>query len=238
MVSPWEEGSMQTAAVPAGISLGETVGPQVHRLLRRRIIQAELLPGERLSESEVAKALSVSRQPVREAFIKLSEEGLVQVLPQRGTFVTKISVAAVMDARFVREAIEADVVRMVAESRSAGAIDELRRQVAQQKSVPHNDRAAFLRLDELFHRTLAASAGKSYAWNVIEGVKAQMDRVRFLSVDDMHVTRLIDQRERIVEAIASGDRNGAEQAMRLHLREILNSLPAIASGRAELFDRD
>ncbi|WP_144223789.1 GntR family transcriptional regulator [Mesorhizobium amorphae] len=229
---------MQTAAVPAGISLGETVGPQVYRLLRRRIIQAELLPGERLSESEVAKALSVSRQPVREAFIKLSEEGLVQVLPQRGTFVTKISVAAVMDARFVREAIEADVVRMVAESRSAGAIDELRRQVAQQKSVPHNDRAAFLRLDELFHRTLAASAGKSYAWNVIEGVKAQMDRVRFLSVDDMHVTRLIDQHERIVEAIASGDRNGAEQAMRLHLREILNSLPAIASGRAELFDRD
>ena len=229
---------MQTAAVPAGISLGETVGPQVYRLLRRRIIQAELLPGERLSESEVAKALSVSRQPVREAFIKLSEEGLVQVLPQRGTFVTKISVAAVMDARFVREAIEADVVRMVAESRSAGAIDELRRHVAQQKSVPHNDRAAFLRLDELFHRTLAASAGKSYAWNVIEGVKAQMDRVRFLSVDDMHVTRLIDQHERIVEAIASGDRNGAEQAMRLHLREILNSLPAIASGRAELFDRD
>ncbi|CAM5596574.1 GntR family transcriptional regulator [Mycolicibacterium aubagnense] len=229
---------MQIAEVPAGISLGETVGPQVYRLLRRRIIQAELLPGERLSESEVAKSLSVSRQPVREAFIKLSEEGLVQVLPQRGTFVTKISVAAVMDARFVREAIEADVVRMVAESRTADAIDELRRQVAQQKSVPHNDRAAFLRLDELFHRTLAASAGKSYAWNVIEGVKAQMDRVRFLSVDDMHVTRLIDQHERIVEAIAGGDQNGAEQAMRLHLREILNSLPAIASGRAELFDRD
>jgi DNA-binding GntR family transcriptional regulator len=229
---------MQIAEVPAGISLGETVGPQVYRLLRRRIIQAELLPGERLSESEVAKSLSVSRQPVREAFIKLSEEGLVQVLPQRGTFVTRISVAAVMDARFVREAIEADVVRMVAESRAAGAIDELRRQVAQQKGVPHNDRAAFLRLDELFHRTLAASAGKSYAWNVIEGVKAQMDRVRFLSVDDMHVTRLIDQHERIVEAIASGDQNGAEQAMRLHLREILNSLPAIASGRAELFDRD
>ncbi|WP_379072493.1 GntR family transcriptional regulator [Mesorhizobium sp. UC22_110] len=229
---------MQIAEVPAGISLGETVGPQVYRLLRRRIIQAELLPGERLSESEVAKSLSVSRQPVREAFIKLSEEGLVQVLPQRGTFVTRISVAAVMDARFVREAIEADIVRMVAESRTAGAIDELRRQVAQQKGVLHSDRAAFLRLDELFHRTLAASAGKSYAWNVIEGVKAQMDRVRFLSVDDMHVTRLIDQHERIVEAIASGDQNGAEQAMRLHLREILNSLPAIASGRAELFDRD
>ncbi|MCG7508088.1 GntR family transcriptional regulator [Mesorhizobium retamae] len=228
---------MQIADVPAGISLGETVGPQVYRLLRRRIIQAELLPGERLSESEVAKTLSVSRQPVREAFIKLSEEGLVQVLPQRGTFVTKISVAAVMDARFVREAIEADVVRLIAESREPDAVDELRRQVVEQKKVPHNDRSAFLRLDELFHHTLAASAGKSYAWNVIESVKAQMDRVRFLSVDDMHVTRLIDQHERIVEAIATNDQAGAEQAMRLHLREILNSLPEIAGSRAELFDR-
>lgn len=227
---------MQITNVPVGISPAETVGPQIYRLLRRQIIQAELLPGERLSESDVAKGLSVSRQPVREAFIKLSEEGLVQVLPQRGTFVTKISVAAVMDARFVREAIEADVVRLVAESRTAGAIEELRGQIAQQKKVPHNDRAAFLRLDERFHRTLAASAGKDYAWNVIESVKAQMDRVRFLSVDDMHVSRLIDQHERVVEAVAAGDRADAEKAMRLHLREILNSLPEIARSRAELFD--
>ena len=228
---------MQITNVPAGISPAETVGPQIYRLLRRQIIQAELLPGERLSESEVAKTLSVSRQPVREAFIKLSEEGLVQVLPQRGTFVTKISVAAVMDARFVREAIEADIVRLVAENNAASAIEELREQIALQKQVPHNDRAAFLRLDERFHRTLAASAGKSYARNVIESVKAQMDRVRFLSVDDMHVSRLIDQHERIVEAIATGDQADAEKAMRLHLREILNSLPEIASSRAGLFDR-
>lgn len=227
---------MQITNVPTGISPAETVGPQIYRLLRRQIIQAELLPGERLSESEVAKTLSVSRQPVREAFIKLSEEGLVQVLPQRGTFVTKISVAAVMDARFVREAIEADIVRLVAESHAAGAIEELRGQIALQKQVPHNDRAAFLRLDERFHRTLAASAGKSYAWNVIESVKAQMDRVRFLSVDDMHISRLIDQHERIVEAIATGDQMDAEKAMRLHLREILNSLPEIARSRVELFD--
>lgn len=64
-----------------------------------------------------------------------------------------------------------------------------------------------------------------------------MDRVRFLSVDDMHVSRLIDQHERIVEAIATGDQADAEKAMRLHLREILNSLPEIASSRAGLFDR-
>jgi DNA-binding GntR family transcriptional regulator len=216
--------------------MGEAVGPQVYRILRERIIQAELLPGERLSESDAAKSLSVSRQPVREAFIKLSEEGLVQVLPQRGTFVTKISVASVMDVRFVREAIEADIVRHVAESHAPETIAELRRQLHEQSKVPHDDRAAFLKLDELFHRTLAAAAGKVYAWSVIESVKAQMDRVRFLSVDDMHVGKLIEQHERIVDGIAAGDKAAAEQAIRLHLREILTSLTEIARFRAELFD--
>lgn len=218
------------------VSMAEAVGPQVYRILRERIIQAELLPGERLSESDVAKNLLVSRQPVREAFIKLSEEGLVQVLPQRGTYVTKISIASVMDVRFVREAIEADIVRQVAEAHSAGVISELRRQLGEQKQVAHNDRVQFLRLDELFHHTLAAAADKSYAWSVIESVKAQMDRVRFLSVDEMHIGLLIEQHERIVDGIEAGDKAGAESALRSHLREILNSLPEIARTRSELFE--
>jgi DNA-binding GntR family transcriptional regulator len=218
------------------LSATEAVGPQVYRILREQIIQAELLPGERISESEIAKTLSISRQPVREAFIKLSEEGLVQVLPQRGTYVTKISTASVMDVRFVREAIEADIVRHVAADHAAGTITELRSQISRQKQVRQNDRAAFLRLDELFHHTLANTAGKAYAWSVIESVKAQMDRVRFLSVDDMQIGRLIEQHERIVDAIAAGDVAQAEDAVRTHLREILKSLPEIARSRAEFFD--
>jgi DNA-binding GntR family transcriptional regulator len=227
---------MQDVRASRAVSIGTSVGPQVYRILREQIIQAELQPGERLSESDVAKTLSVSRQPVREAFIKLSEEGLVQVLPQRGTFITKISVASVMDVRFVREAIEADIVRLVAEQHASETVAELRRQIAQQKEVQHDDRTAFLRLDERFHFTLASAAGKAFAWSVIESVKAQMDRVRFLSVDDMQIGRLIDQHERIVDGIAAGDQAGAEQALRLHLREILNSLPEIARARADLFD--
>lgn len=218
------------------LSSAEAVGPQVYRILREQIIQAELTPGERISESEIAKSLSISRQPVREAFIKLSEEGLVQVLPQRGTYVTRISTASVMDVRFVREAIEADIVRQVAAEHATTTIEVLRDQIARQKQVPHDDRAAFLRLDELFHHTLAAAAGRAYAWSVIESVKAQMDRVRFLSVDDIQINRLIEQHERIVDGIAAGDVSEAEQALRTHLREIVKSLPEIARSRAEFFD--
>jgi DNA-binding GntR family transcriptional regulator len=71
---------------------------------------------------------------------------------------------------------------------------------------------------------------------VIESVKAQMDRVRFLSVDEMHISLLIEQHERIVNQIEAGDQAGAEEALRSHLREILKSLPEIARTRSELFD--
>lgn len=227
---------MQNIKPQRVLSAIEAVGPQVYRILREQIIQAELVPGARISEAEIARSLSISRQPVREAFIKLAEEGLVQVLPQRGTYVTRISTASVMDVRFVREAIEADIVRQVAGEHEVAIVDELREQIARQKQVPHDDRAAFLQLDELFHHTLATAAGRAYAWSVIESVKAQMDRVRFLSVDDPQIGRLIEQHEQIVDAIAAGDVGGAEQALRMHLREILKSLPEIARSRAEFFD--
>ena len=71
---------------------------QISRILRERIIQNDLKPGDRLSESEVARIYDVSRQPVREAFIRLADQGLLAVLPQRGTIVSRIGYAAVLDA--------------------------------------------------------------------------------------------------------------------------------------------
>lgn len=209
------------------------VGPQVYRILRARIIRGDLAPGSRISESEIAATFSLSRQPIREAFIKLSEEGLVEVRPQRGTLITKISTAAVLDARFVREAIEADVVRLVAVKRDASVLADLRAQLLQQKETADPDR--FMRLDETFHRTLAEAAGKSYAWNVIEDVKTQMDRVRYLSFIQFPISTLIAQHEGIVAAIEGEDPDAAEQAMRRHLREIITALPGIAAARPEFF---
>ena len=219
-----------------GLDAGSAIVPQLYQLLRDRIVRTDLLPGEVISASEIAKAYGVSRQPVREAFIKLAEAGLVQVSPQRGTMITRISESAVMDARFVREAIEADVVRLVAETCDAVMARELHDQMAAQQRMPEDDNEAFVRLDELFHRTLAEMAGKPYAWRVIEDVKAQMDRVRFLSVQKNHIRVLIVQHARIVDSITQNDVAGAEAAMRAHLREILKSMPEVAKARPELFN--
>jgi len=214
-----------------------SIGTQLHRHLRGAIIRGELRPGQALSESEIAKQYSTSRQPVREAFIKLAEERLVAILPQRGTFVVKISVADVLDARFVREAIEVAVVQEAAASATPSAVKDLRDLIEQQKAVVHGRNEDFLALDEEFHRTIALSVRRAHAWRVIEGIKAQMDRIRYLSLDDATpLSVIIEQHSRIVDGIEARDPVAAAAATRAHLREIIVSLPDIAAHFPDLFE--
>ena len=83
-----------------------SISLRVYEAVRNAIVQLQLLPGHLLSEAELARQMGVSRQPVREAFIKLAENGLVEVRPQRGTFVKLISIREVQNSRFIRESIE------------------------------------------------------------------------------------------------------------------------------------
>lgn len=218
------------------IELNAAVGPQLRKILRERIIQTDLSPGSPLSESEIAKVYSISRQPVREAFIKLSEEGLVEIRPQRGTFVRKISISDVMDARFVREAVEADIVKLLAEKPVEADISLLRDLLAQQAEAARDDHLKFMELDERFHRQLSAAAGKNGVWRVIEESKSQMDRVRFLSTMQFPMDKLVEQHKAIVDAIATGDAAAAEAAMRGHLREVLKDLPKVAESAPHYFE--
>ncbi|HSH47976.1 MAG TPA: GntR family transcriptional regulator, partial [Halomonas sp.] len=206
----------------------DPVRQRIYQVLRQSIIRMVLAPGQALSEKEVAETFSVSRQPVREAFIRLSEAGLVEVRPQRGTYVVKISQRAVLEARFVREAIEVEVVRQAAaKGLTAETLSELHDLLhRQRRCIEPHDHDRFYQLDEAFHRTLALSIGQQVAWKVIEEVKAQFDRVRYLSVPNATpISRLIDQHTAIVTAIEARDVDAAKQAMHLHQREILKSLP-------------
>jgi DNA-binding GntR family transcriptional regulator len=214
----------------------EAIAPQVMRALREAIVRIELPPGAVISEADIARRFGVSRQPVREAFIKLQEAGLLAIRPQRGTLVQRISVAEVMNARFVREAVEAAVAREAAEICPAGLPERLRALVAEQAGAAA-DRVAFLRLDEAFHRALAEGIGRSFAWTVLEGIKAQMDRVRFLSFEGATpLEEIIRQHQDILEAVSAGNPGEAEAAMRRHLREILASLPKIADAHPDYFE--
>jgi DNA-binding GntR family transcriptional regulator len=214
-----------------------TMGTRVFEAIRQAIVQLQLRPGHSLSEADIGRQLGVSRQPVREAFIKLAEVGLVEIRPQRGTFVRLISVREVRNARFLREAIEVAVARKAASEVTPDRLLRLERIVEDQRLVAQGgDNVAFLRLDEAFHQGLAASADCEDAWRVLEGLKAQMDRVRYLSLPDATpLETIIEQHETIIAAIRSGSPDASEAAMRQHLSEILISLPKLAAQRAEFF---
>jgi DNA-binding GntR family transcriptional regulator len=214
-----------------------TIGNRVFDAIRQAVVQLQLRPGNLLSEADVARQLGVSRQPVREAFIKLADVGLVEVRPQRGTFVKLISIREVQNARFIREAIEIAVVRKAALEASRGRIAELERILADQREASERgDHVAFLRLDEAFHQAIAHIADCDHAWRVLEGLKAQMDRVRYLSMPDATpIDTLIGQHAAIVDALSRHAPDDAEAAMRAHLSEILTSLPRLAQAHPGLF---
>ncbi len=216
----------------------EPAAQRVFRELRAAIVTMALMPGQALSENEIAARLGVSRQPVREAFIKLSEAGLLRVRPQRGTFVVKISTKQVTDARFVREAVEIAVVREACRGMSADDGLYLEELIgAQREAALDPEPARFLALDEEFHHAFAICADCDYAWRVVEEVKAQMDRVRYLSLP--HATpmqRLVDQHAAILAAAKAGNAGAAEEAVRTHLSEILTSLPVLERQFPDLFE--
>lgn len=214
--------------------------PQIYGALRREIVTMQLRPGQALSEKEIADRFGVSRQPVREAFIKLAEKELVQVMPQRGTYVSKISVRDLANARFVREAIEVAVARAACAIASDAAIARLREVIEQQRAAERaNDQVEFLARDEDFHRMLAEAVDGAKIWLVVEDVKAQMDRVRYLTLPRATpAALLIEQHTDIVNAVAARDPVAAETAMRVHLREILLALPRMFKEHSELFDTE
>ncbi|MCY0389581.1 GntR family transcriptional regulator [Robbsia sp. Bb-Pol-6] len=218
----------------------EPIGRKIYRALRQAIFTGALAPGTPLSEKEVSEMCGISRQPVREAFIKLVEAGVLQVLPQRGSFVKKISARQVREGRFIREAIEVAVARKAAEVITPVQLAELDDNLrSQEVAAKAHDTTAFLTLDERFHYLIAKSIDCVAAWDAIQGIKAQMDRVRYLSLPDVSPLELmIEQHASIAAALRARDADGVEKSMRAHLREILTSLQPVADRNPDWFEME
>lgn len=196
----------------------ETIAMRVVDALRDDIITMGLKPGDVISESDIAGRYGVSRQPVREAFIRLAQQGLLLIRPKRATVVKKISPIGVRQSRFIRESIEVEIIRRVAGQPSDDAADVLTKLIADQEAASDaGDTRRFHTLDELFHRTLARLAGVEYAWQLIDDHKMQLDRVRYLTLGVSSTQRAIAEHKQIVEAVAKADPAAAETAMRAHL---------------------
>lgn len=227
-------------AAPIGSYHRSTMGSRVFEVLKQAIVQVKLLPGDTISETEVSRQLNVSRQPVREAFIKLADVGLLNIQPQRATTVKFISEEEVINAHFVREAVEAAIIIKSAAVATEADIEKLESIIALQViDEANNDYPSFQVHDEDFHLALAEISGHLLAWRMIENLKAQTDRVRYLSIKNASpIKALIEQHRQIIDSIRSRDTQGAQRAMKVHLEELFKTLPIVKEQYRELFCPD
>lgn len=216
------------------LAAAETVFEQ----LQQRILSLELPPGTRLTEAEVGRQMGVSRQPVRDAFYRLSKLGFLTIRPQRATIVSRISAADVLKARFIRAALELEIIRTAADVLSEDDVLAIETLVKRQKeAIDGSDPANFHKLDDEFHKEIARRAGLGFAWDIIRENKAHMDRVRYLSLSFNSGTT-ISEHLAIVGALRARDREGAAELMRYHLSRILELIEQIRSENHDWFESE
>ncbi|EMH4161045.1 GntR family transcriptional regulator [Pluralibacter gergoviae] len=218
----------------------QPVNQQIYRILRRDIVHCLIPPGTPLSEKEISVRFDVSRQPVREAFIKLAENGLIQIRPQRGSYVNKISLSGVRNGCFVRQAIECAVVRRAASLINDEQCYRLEQNLHQQSiAVSRQQVNDFFVLDDEFHQLLSQIADCQLAWDTVENIKATIDRVRYMSLD--HVSSpemLLTQHQAIFSALEQRDEDAVEKAMRDHLQLISESVLLIRQENSGWFSEE
>jgi GntR family transcriptional regulator, rspAB operon transcriptional repressor len=207
---------------------------RVYSVLRNAIVTSEFHPGQRLSER-----LGVSRTPIREALVRLRDDRLVEIVPQLGTYVTRISHQAVADAQFVRESLECAAVRLAAQR----ATDE---DVAALEAIVHRQREAFrasdvdrfYTFDDELHRTLCDLSGHGVAWTLSQRASGHLNRIRRLSMTlPAYIDEMIEEHAVVIDAVRRHQPDEAHDALREHLRMVVSALPDIERSHPEYFEQ-
>jgi DNA-binding GntR family transcriptional regulator len=210
----------------------------VYEQLRAAIVGLQLEPGARIDKIEICDRLGVSRQPVAEALAHLAEERLVVVEPQKGTYVARIRMADVVEAAFVRQALEVGVARQIAGDIDAATLERLERIVSYQAAAGKaKDTEEFYLFDVRFHATLFDRLAYRRAAEVVESCRAQTERIRRLFLPAAsRATATVGEHQAIVKALAQRSPDAAAEAMRAHLESVMNELWKFAAARPELFE--
>jgi len=191
----------------------------VFERLREMIVTLELAPATVLSRTELASRYGLSQTPVRDALMKLGEEGLVDIFPQHATLVSRINLKSATQAHFLRRSVELEVVRVLAEQGDAELVAHLQATIASQRKVCDlKDYPKFLKLDQAFHQQMYEAAGVSELWDLVRRVSGHIDRLRHLHLPvEGKTLAVVKDHEAIVDAIAARDPDAARAALTAHL---------------------
>lgn len=213
---------------------------QVYESLRRSIIMLEIQPGAPIVEKDICEELSVSRTPVREAVQKLAEEGLVNVIPHSGTYVSRISFQVAEEGFIIRRALEIESVRRAALRYNDAGGAELERLLKRMRALIESGQLdRYLDEDDALHATIARMSGMPRIWKFITMAKVHLDRMRQLSAPvPGHLAMVTEQHEAIVAAICAGKPDQAELAMRIHLETSFDVMAKLYHERTNMFSQE
>ena len=219
---------MVMSKAPAPRSRRRSTAAVVHEALRAEILSIRRRPGDPISEADIARAHGVSRTPVREAVLRLANEGLIVIYPQSGTYVAPIPFAQLPEAIEVRRALERVIVETAALRVDEAGLSALQAEIARQERCGREgDDDEFYASDEAFHAGLADIAGLPRFWEVVLGVKVQVDRARRITLPMTgRMVRVLDEHRAIVAAVRQRNRAKAGAAMDEHLDSLLTAIAA------------
>lgn len=205
---------------------------QVYDFLRRRIRDLDIPAGAPLRKDEIALACGVSRAPVNEAIARLAAEGLVDVFPQNGSFVSPIRMQDIRESMFLRLALEVQAVKHLTRVGDQAVIARLEDNIRAQARALEAKKvnlAAFDDLDEALHAEIMRSTDHPRAMHLLETARVILDRPRFLTLPvDHRPEDTYFEHSRIVEAIKTGDPEFAGSAMRVHLTKVARAIEELS----------
>jgi DNA-binding GntR family transcriptional regulator len=215
-----------------------TTTDEIFDNIYNEIVSMRLEPGTKLSEVDVARQFNVSRQPVREAFIRLNNLKLLQIRPQRATVVRKISIKDVFDARFVRMAVEVEVARRACEKFEVKHQAGFEENLALQKSaVDANDYDTFHALDNEFHRMLCKTAGRESAFDTIKERRTPEERLCILSLARRsEFENVYQDHVEIYDLLKSNDGEGVVALLRKHLSRLDAVIEEVSRSHPNYFE--
>ncbi len=243
MLTSRSAGQQDNSAVTAQLlPLSEfegTLSSRVYSCLKDAILTLKYQPGQILRKPDICEQLGVSRSPVSEAVTRLAAEGLVDVIPQAGTFVSRFSMEEIREGAFLREALELAAVEVVARKTTDDQIKQLKRNLrVQQASVDDLDVQGFYDLDREMHNLILGFTNYRRLAAMAETSWLQVNRARQLVLPNPNrVADTLAEHKAIVSALDARDPEAARQATRVHLRQLLISLETVEKERPDLFQK-
>ena len=215
-----------------------SLGQRVYQTLREAILSLAYRPGEILRKPEICEALGVSRSPVADAVARLATEGLVDVVPQAGTFVARFSMEEIREGAFLREAIEVAAIERVAETITEDQLTQLRRNLTVQAAlVTDGDVPGFYQMDAAMHELILSYTGFRRLAQVSETAWLHVNRARQLILPvPGRISATLDEHRAMLAALEARDPAAARLATRHHLRQLITYLEPLERERPDLFD--